>query len=178
MKRVLVFVSTLDGKVTKWGDPFVRKWSSKEDQEYFSRLWRESKLVVVGSRTYDAERIDPSPDHLLVVMTSHPDRYRRYEVKNQVEFSDESPAGLVTRFENAGYDRMILAGGPHIATSFLKENLIDELWLTLEPRIFGTGDNFVAPEPLDVKLELIRFEMVNQQGTVIAKYRIAGSDER
>jgi|GEM_PF-3176891 len=34
-------------------------------------------------------------------------------------------------------------GGAHIATSFLKENLVDELWLIRSPKIFGEGGNFV-----------------------------------
>ncbi len=35
---------------------------------------------------------------------------------------------------------MLVVGGPHVATSFLKAQLIDELWLTIEPKIFGMGE--------------------------------------
>jgi riboflavin biosynthesis pyrimidine reductase len=35
--------------------------------------------------------------------------------------------------------QMMIVGGPHAATSFLKDQLIDELWLTFEPKVFGTG---------------------------------------
>ena len=34
MKTILVFVSTLDGKITKWGDAHVKSWSSQKDQEF------------------------------------------------------------------------------------------------------------------------------------------------
>jgi dihydrofolate reductase len=67
---------------------------------------------------------------------------------------------------------MLVVGGPHIATSFLKEQLIDELWLTYEPRIFGTGDNFATGEKLDINLRLISNEKVNDQGTLITKYTV------
>ena len=50
---------------------------------------------------------------------------------------------------------MLVVGGPHVATSFLKEQLIDELWLTFEPKIFGTGGNFVTDVKLDINLHLI-----------------------
>ena len=67
---------------------------------------------------------------------------------------------------------MLVVGGPHVATSFLKEQLIDELWLTLEPKIFGIGDNFATEVKLDINLHLIHCEKVNEQGTLITKYAV------
>ena len=67
---------------------------------------------------------------------------------------------------------MFVVGGAHIATSFLKEQLVDELWLTIEPKIFGVGGNFVIEEKLDIKLELLSSESVNKQGTLLTKYSV------
>ena len=67
---------------------------------------------------------------------------------------------------------MLVVGGPHVATLFLKEQLIDELWLTLEPKIFGTGGNFATDVNLDIDLHLLHFEKVNEQGTLIIKYKV------
>ena len=61
MKTILIFVSTLDGKVTKWGDPQVRLWSSHQDQDYYTKVWNDSKLIVMGSNTFNAEPKIPSP---------------------------------------------------------------------------------------------------------------------
>jgi dihydrofolate reductase len=172
MKIVLVFVSTLDGKVTKWDDPYVRKWSSKSDQEYFSRVWKDSRLIVMGINTFNAEPPTPSAKRLLVIMTHRPSDYKKYEVSGQVEFTEESPAQLASRFEKDGHEQMLVVGGPHIATSFLKEQLSDELWLTIEPKIFGNGINIVADDRLDIDLSLISCEKVNDNGTLITKYSI------
>ena len=68
------------------------------------------------------------------------------EVPGQIEFTNESPVELTTRFKSKGHKQMLVVGGPHVATSFLKEQLIDELWLTIEPKIFGTGGNFATDE--------------------------------
>ena len=67
---------------------------------------------------------------------------------------------------------MLVVGGPHVATSFLKEQLIDELWLTFEPKIFGIGGNFATDVKLDINLRLIHCEKVNEQGTLITKYAV------
>jgi len=172
VKIILVFVSTLDGKVTKWGNPIVRSWSSKSDQKYFSKVWDESKLIVMGSKSFDADPLKPSPKHLLVVMTHRPSDYKYYEAGGQLEFTSESPSQLCSRLEKEGHSRILLVGGPRIAASFFKEKLVDELWLTLEPKIFGIGGNFVTEEKLDVELRLISYEIVNDEGTLITKYAI------
>jgi dihydrofolate reductase len=171
MKTIVIFVTTLDGKITKWGDPHVMRWSSPEDQEYFRKIWNESPLIVMGSGTFDFDPIKPFPQSLLHIMTQEPEKYRKYEVQGQLEFSNEAPEELVKRF-GSQYEQMLVVGGPHVATSFFKDALVDELWLTLEPKIFGKGGNFVVEEELDINLRLISIEKVNDLGTMIVKYAV------
>jgi dihydrofolate reductase len=105
-------------------------------------------------------------------MTSHPDRYKNLETPGQMEFTSETPVELYSRFSINGHQQILVVGGPHIATSFLKEQLIDELWLTIEPKIFGIGLNFATDEKLDISLRLLQSEKVNDQGTLITKYAV------
>lgn len=172
MKVILVFVASLDGKVTKWDDPHVRDWTSKQDQEYYKQIWKDAQLIIMGSNTFMAEKFLPSRQHLLLVMTKNISKYKEYEIPGQIEFTDNSPKELVEKFQKKDLGTMILAAGPHVATSFFKEQLIDELWLTIEPKIFGTGSNFVIEQKLDVNLHLISCEKVNEQGTLITKYTV------
>ncbi len=172
MKTILIFVSTLDGKVTKWGEPHVRLWSSHQNQDYYKKVWNESKLIVMGSNTFNADPSSPSPDHQLIIMTGHPDKYKSLEISGQIEFTNESTVELTARFKSKGYEQMLVVGGAHVAASFLKEQLIDELWLTFEPKIFGTGGNLVTDGKLDINLGLINCEKVNEQGTLITKYAV------
>jgi dihydrofolate reductase len=172
MKTILIFVSSLDGKITKWGEPNVRLWSSHQDQDYYKKVWNESQLIVMGSATFDADSFKPSPSQKIIIMTHHPDKYKSREVPGQMEFTSETPIELCSRFANTDNKQMLVVGGPHVATSFLQEQLIDELWLTIEPRIFGMGLNFAMDEKLDINLRLIQSEKVNDQGTLITKYAV------
>ena len=56
-----------------------------------------------------------------------------------VEFTSESPRDLVARLERDGHKTLALAGGGTIYAQFLKEGLVDELFLTIEPVLFGNG---------------------------------------
>jgi len=172
MKTILIFVSTLDGKITKWGEPNVSSWSSHQDQDYYKKVLNESRLIVMGSNTFNADTFKPSADHQLIIMTGHPDKYKSLEITGQIEFTNESPVELIARFISKGHKQILVVGGPHIATSFLKEQLIDEVWLTIEPKIFGTGGNFATEVNLDINLHLIHCEKVNEQGTLITKYAV------
>lgn len=172
MKIILVFVTTLDGKITKWGLPDVRIWTSGEDQKYFSGLWKTNRLIVMGSKTFNVNPVKVSSGQHIVVMTRFPEQYKNQEIPGSLEFVSQSPASLAERFAKEGYMQMMVAGGAHVATSFLKEQLIDEIWLTIEPKIFGTGGNFVIEESLDMDLQLLSYEKVNEQGTLITKYAV------
>ncbi len=172
MKVILVFVSTLDGKVTRWGDSHVRKWTSIQDQKYYKQIWKDARLILMGSSTFIADNFPPSNQHLLLVMTNHVSKYKERAVPGQIEFTNKSPKDLVERFTKQGFDTMVVAGGAHVATSFLTEGLIDELWLTIEPKIFGTGGSFVIDQKLDVDLKMISSEKVNEEGTLITKYTV------
>lgn len=172
MKTILIFVSSLDGKVTKWDEPNVRLWSSHQDQDYYKKVWSESRLIVMGSATFNADTFNPSADHQMIVMTSQPDKHKSLAVPGQLEFTSKTPFELSSGFAIKGYQQMLVVGGPHIATAFLKEQLIDELWLTIEPRIFGMGQNFATDAKLDISLRLIQSEKVNDQGTLITRYAV------
>jgi dihydrofolate reductase len=176
MKTILIFVSTIDGKITKWGDPMIRSWSSKDDQKYFDAVWNDTRVIIMGSGTYNPDPLKADPKHLYIVLTHKPSRYESIDVPGLLEFTNESPRHILDRFKNEE-NRVLIVGGSQIATSFLKEQLIDELWLTFEPKIFGTGANFVTNEKLDIDLRLISFEQINEQGTVLTKYKVLRSEK-
>jgi dihydrofolate reductase len=172
MKIRLVFVSTVDGKITRWNDPDVKKWSSDEDKDHFTRTWNEAKLIVMGSRTYEATPPKPSAKRLVVVVTRKPLFYEKDQVEGRLEFRNREPSGLVNDLELEGYREMMLVGGPQLATSFLKEQLVDELWLTLEPKLFGNGGNLITGENLDIPLQLTSIYRMNERGTLLLRYDI------
>lgn len=172
MKTILIFVSTLDGKITKWGDPDIRSWSSQNDKDHFDTIWSATRVIIMGSGSYKPDPVKPSAKHLFIVMTRQPADYKSKEISGQLEFTDKSPSQLISRFEKEGEEKILIVGGAQIATSFLRAQLIDELWLTIEPKIFGKGGNFVVQEELDINLKLVDCLRANDEGTLITKYMV------
>jgi dihydrofolate reductase len=172
MKAILIFVSSLDGKITRWGDPMIRSWSSKSDQEHFDAIWKDTHVIIMGSGTYDPDPVKPVSRHLFFVLTRQPERYKSREVPGRLEFTDDSPLLLIERFKKADEEKVLIVGGARIAALFLKAQLIDELWLTIEPKIFGSGSSFVNDEKLNIELKLLSCIQANNQGTLILKYKV------
>ncbi|MFA6081553.1 MAG: dihydrofolate reductase family protein [Patescibacteria group bacterium] len=89
-----------------------------------------------------------------------------------MEFSNETPEKLIERLSTLGYKKALLVGGSIINGLFLKNNLVDELYLTIEPKIFGKGKNIVEEQSLDKSLQLINVKKLNKTGTLLLKYKI------
>ena len=171
MKVILVMVSSLDGKITRGDDPDIYTWTSKEDGTYFRKLLDEYTLIVMGRKTFEAANPKPQRGKLRIVVTSNVNAYKDKEVLSQLEFTNEPVKKLVKRLADDGYETLLLVGGGGLNTSFFKDNLVDELWLTLEPKILGKGKMIVEPEPLNVQMHLASFEKLNDNGTLLLKYK-------
>lgn len=170
----MVMLASVDGKTTKGNDGNIYIWSSKEDKKHFFSLIKKNSLIIMGRATYDASQpiIKTEKGKLRIVLTRSPEKYLNQTIKGQLEFSSESPKQLVKRLSLLGYKRILLVGGGVINGLFLKQNLVDELYLTIEPKIFGSGKNIVEGKLLDSRLQLMSIKKLNKTGTLLLNYKI------
>jgi dihydrofolate reductase len=173
-KVICVMVTSLDGKSTKGTSQSPAKWASQEDQHHFKDIIASHNLIVMGRKTYEAAKpaIKHEEGKRRIIITSHPFEYTMEEIRGQLEFTSESPKELVARLEAEGVFTILLAGGSNINGLFFKAGLVDELWLTLEPKIFGSGKGLAGEEYLDVSLMLDSIERLNENGTLLLKYKV------
>lgn len=174
MKVTMVMLSSIDGKTTLGDNQNVYSWSSIEDQKHFFSLIKKNNLIVMGRATYEASKpvIKLEKEKLRIILTQSPNKYFDQSVKGQLEFSDETQEKLVKRLLLLGYKKMLLVGGALINGLFLKQNLVDEFYLTIEPKIFGSGKNIVEGQLLNKSLQLISIKKLNKAGTLLLKYKI------
>ena len=59
------------------------------------------------------------------------------------------------------FETVIIAGGGILNSSFLKEGLIDELYLDIEPIAFGKGINVFENEDFEANLELLETKQLS-----------------
>lgn len=159
------FVQTLDGKVG------VRKtgyWpiGSKIDHQILLELRSYADCLIHGKNLAKefGEITKKSlkryhPDLPYIVVTSH----------NLLD--------LVSMLQEKGYKRVLVEGGPTLLTSFLKEDLIDEIFLTVSPKIFGSekdvtltlAEGYLFPPDKIKKFKLLSVKKMGDE--VFLRYR-------
>lgn len=174
MKLILVMVTSLDGKSTKHNAPGAQNIASSEDSVHFQKIIENASLIIMGSTTYDNHKniMKHKEGTLRVIVTHHPERYENEKIPGQLEFTNETPSQLIKRLEQQGYTEGYLVGGAHTNTEFFKQNLVTELWQTIEPRIVGVGLGMVGEEEIDIRLKLLSSEKLNDNGTLLLKYLV------
>lgn len=172
MRIVLIAAQSLDGFITRHDEP-GSSFTSKEDKQHFSKVLREFDTRVMGSRTYESMRSVfrrvASPAHPLHVLTRRPQSYAGEVIPGALEFTSATPRELVERLRGEGKKNCALVGGSLVHSAFLRDRLIDELWLTIEARVFGTGTSLFA-EATDIQLTLLTSEKLSQD-TLLLKYQ-------
>jgi len=159
---------TVDGKIAKSINDNSLNWTSLEDKKHFGEVTKQIGTVIMGSKTYEAMGQKALKNRKLIIMTSNP---KKYETKEGVEFFTGTPEELVKNLESAGVDHVVLAGGARLNNSFMKDKLVDELLITVEPLIWGNGISIFEGEQIDAKLELIEIAKLNQD-TLLLHYSV------
>ncbi len=165
MKVILLMAVTADGMIAR--DSMQRiDWTGKVDKKYFVRITRESGAMIMGSKTFDTiGKVLPGRKN--IVMTRDKTRISR---DRDLIFTSQIPGEIVNELQAQGFESAALIGGSIVNTLFMKENLIDEIHVTIVPRLFGKGLSLFN-EILNTRLELMGMEKIDQ-GHVLLKYRV------
>ncbi len=165
-------VQTINGKITEGENAKVYKWTSLEDKKHFEEQVAKHNLIVMGSSTYEAAKkvIKPEPGKLRVVLTRDPARYKFDEIIGQLEFWTATAEEIVHQCTMRGFTQMLLAGGGQINRLFFNAGLVNELYLTIEPKIFAEGKSIVDEQVEMVDLKLLEMTRLNEAGTILLHY--------
>lgn len=160
----MVMATTLDGKIAKYEGHFPN-WTSKEDKKIFADYSKKSGAIILGKKTFDTL---PSPlkDRLNIVFT----REKNLPKIEGVRWVSGEPKNVLEELEKEGYKEVILGGGATINDLFLENKLIDEIMMTVEPKIFGSGLSLFSKEK-EVDLKLIEIKKINNN-SIILRYKV------
>lgn len=159
MSVFLIEAISLDGKLEEHVGQSTTDWTSKEDMAFFVEKTKEAGVVVMGRKTFETIG-KPLKDRLNVVMSRS-----EGESSENLEYTNEDPGTLVKRLQKKFKDIAVI-GGAEIFTQFLKAGVVTDLFVTVEPVIFGKGTPFVGA--LDrVDLELIETKKIGKSGVLL-----------
>lgn len=175
MRVIALAAMTADGRIAR-REPGPVNWSSREDKRMFVQVTRRAGVVIMGRTTYDSLPM-PLAGRRVVVLTTRAAE-QQLSQSDTVEFTSGTPKAIIADLAARGYTEAVVAGGASVYQAFLEAGVVDELWLTIEPLLFGDGLPLLRRETSDISLRLLEVVRLAEH-TVQLKYRVlAGGDGR
>jgi len=173
MRVVLIAAQSLDGFLAKHDRPGT-DFTSAADRAWFPACLRSFDVIVMGSATWRAAREQileaGYPGRRRIIMTRKPAEFAEDAVPGLIEFSAETAQELAARLRKEGVEHLALLGGGVINGLFLSARLVDEVWVTVEPLVFGEGRP-IAEGRLDVSMSLSEVVRLGPD-TLLLKYGV------
>lgn len=169
MKITLMMAMTLDGIIAK-NPQHNADWTTKADKKAFIAETKKHGVIIMGETTYRAIG-KPLPGRLNYILTLTPEKFSDKVIEGTLEFAKGQPAELLKGLEERGFESAILGGGARTNSMFLKAGLVDEILITVEPKLFGIGMNFTEGQELDYDLELIESKEIGDNAVQL-RYKV------
>ena len=158
IKTIVIILQSLDGFIARNQDDNL-SWGSYQDKEHFRNLSKEIGVMILGSNTYRKMPESAFEERFTLVLTSTPNQFKDTE---NIVFRDFSPKESLDYLASLGYKQVAIAGGGKINNSFLKDRLVDEIYVTVAPKIFGTAIPSFGDHSLNIDLELLDYKKITQ----------------
>lgn len=176
MKTTLIVATTADGFIAASEGQNSLEWTCAEDKAFFVSKTKEIGTMVMGLNTWKTIG-KPLKGRRIIVLTPNPEAHlplSEGETKEGVsggvvEFVSEEPVALLKRLEGEGVSQLAICGGAYVYSQFLKLGLVDEIYMTVEPILFGSGTPFVKDLGA-VRLE--RLSATSLGNATLMQYRV------
>jgi dihydrofolate reductase len=172
--RCSVFIATsLDGFIARrdGGIDWLSIVEAPGEDYGYAKFFADVGALILGRGTYDTVRTFPAwpyGDMPCVVFTHRPPP----EPRARERFYAGAPGPLLVELHEAGVRRVYVDGGGLIR-SFLRENLIDDLTLSIIPILLGDGIPLFGAEIPERRLRLAGSQTF-ASGLVQLRYESAG----
>jgi dihydrofolate reductase len=164
MNTFIISALTTDGYIAK-NATHPALWTSKADKKRFVEITKRAGVVVMGLNTFNTLGGKPLKDRLNIIYSPTP-----LPPMENVETTTLAPEELLKSLEARGIKEVAICGGSTIYSMFMKTGLVNKLYLTVEPVIFGDGMRLFKDD-MDFKLKLIKSE-ITEEGTLMLDYDV------
>ncbi len=170
MHVTLIASITADGFIAQNKEQSSLTWTSREDTKFFIQKTKEIGVVIMGATTFETIQ----PKHLpfagrTIVVMSKSKTYPQYDHQD-VRSENGTAKEVLEKLEEQDVSQVVLGGGASVYTQFMQAGLVDELFLTVEPMVFGSGIKLFS-ETVLAKMQLLEVLDLSAQ-TKVFHYKV------
>jgi dihydrofolate reductase len=171
IKFIAIAAVTLDGKIAK-GPSHMSNWTSKEDKVFLHGMLDKCDCIIVGNNTYKTAVKPLSKRNCIVLTRAVPPSPPEGRAGERLQYCNPSKTDLKKLIRDHKFKTITVLGGAQTYSFCLQNNLLDELYLTVEPIAFGKGISLFTDEAkFDKKFKLISIKKLNEQGSLLLRYK-------
>ncbi|HKX73607.1 MAG TPA: dihydrofolate reductase family protein [Candidatus Saccharimonadales bacterium] len=166
MKTFIIAALTADGYIGQDAGHLSTRWTSHADKVFFTQKTKEAGAALFGRTTFETFN-RALPGRRTIVYTTRPESI----TTEGVETIKGSPAEVVAALQAQGVEHLAICGGAHVYAEFLAAGLVDEIFITIHPVVFGAGVPLFR-EPLEKQLKLLDVQNIGDD-TVMLHYSVS-----
>lgn len=145
---------------------------SDKSWDNFVAKAKETGNLVTGRKTYDKmngpEGIPKELEGVKIVVLS---RSADSSASNKDILFVKSPREALDTLKDNRFEEVLVGGGGEINGAFIRDKLVDEILVDVEPSIVGTGVNMFGTSGAEAKLELLSTEKFSENELTL-RYRV------
>lgn len=137
---------------------------SHENWKSFKKIAEKNKSFIVGRKTYESVMNWKEGYNFLDVNSTRIIISKNNSLKLKKGFIHiSSPKNALEYLSKNKIKTAILSGGSKLNSEFMKQNLVDEILINIEPYILGKGITLFFPKEFENKLKLIETKKLTNQ---------------
>ncbi len=160
MNVTLFMAQTVNGFIARTNEK--EDFLSDENWKTFQQLAEKTGCFIVGRKTYQtvmkwkSYNFDNINAKCIIISKN-----TNFKPKKNYLLAN-SPKQALKQASSLGFKKIILTGGSSINSAFLKEKIISNIILNIEPYILGKGIPLFAEENIETKLQLINIKKITK----------------
>ena len=169
MKTSIYIAASANGLISNGRN--VPDWLSEEYGQVLYAMCERTGAVIMGRTTYEIL----APDYLplkntgtTVVLTTNS---KAKSDNPTVVFTKDDPAAIVEMLKKKGHTHAVIIGGTMTISAFVNAGVVDDIYLVVEPVLFGTGLPLFKEVESETKLNLVEIKKLNER-TVQLHYEL------
>lgn len=168
-KQLIILAAvTIDSKIAKNSGHLSTHWTSAEDRDHLHTILNRCDLIVVGNNTYKTALRPLSKRNCVVFTRSVATTEQR---SPKCLYLNPSTIDVKKWLAKSPYKKIAILGGTATYNLFLEKKLISDIYLTIEPIIFGSGlglfDTKIKNSP---RFKLKTIKKLNPRGSILLHY--------
>lgn len=163
-KIILAVAASLDGLIE--GQLGEYDWCFT-DQDYGMQSFLDSiDTIIMGRKSFEVAGANPFPEKKCYVFSRN-----SLQQLPGIDWIQGDAATRVTEIKSIPGKDIWLFGGAALANDLLKQQLVDEIWISIHPIILGSGKPLFASLPGRIQLEL-KESIAYSSGLVSVSYQV------